>query len=305
MSDQTIQADTGPKGEARKDKGPKGFTLVSGDDGMVGPTELGKLIELRTKEKAPTAQTIRNHAAKGTLTGTKDPDQGWRFSRATAVDQWIDNRKPPKHGGKRRGAGKSKDATRPSQTLTGPVTDGYAARSAIAARMALDDQGNLGPPPANAVLVTDVMMFTRAEVKALIIFNCHDGLLTTNHLSKLEKFQDLKFKDQKLAEKNGELVKASDIADAWSVEQSRIVNQVLSVPAKIAGRLSTAAWPSDETTSAICKLLHEEGVESDTVTIIGQMLAKPADLEGRFRMIIDAMVGKMMSEVAGPPGIGD
>lgn len=298
MNHENRQADHGlPPNPAGQE-----FTLVSDSDGTIGPTELSRLIERKTGSKGPTTETIRTHAKKGTITGTKDPDRGWRFA-SSAADEWINNHPTPRRGGRRAGAGKKKhgqSGTLPSETLTGPVADAHAARDAVGGRMKPDDDGNRGPPPPNAMLISDVLSCTRDELKALVYFNGHDGLMPSAAIDRLKELQSLQLADLKLAEKRGELVEASKIALAWATEQQRIAGLVIDIAKQVAPRIANACWVSDEHCGRICSMLKHEGVGGDIISVVSHELSKPPELAGRVREMIDDAVRRVMAEVAKP-----
>ena len=272
-----------------------GFTLVAGGDGTCSTGELAAIINRRSGEK-PSTQTIRNHAEKGTITGVKEPDRGWRF-KPDAAEQYIRNRPTPKHGGKRKHA----DDGLPSQTLTGTATMARDARATIQARLTSDEHGNLPDPPANAMRLEDVLRLTEDELQAIVSIRTPTNLLDSSQLSRLDDINKLQLSAMKVKEKKGELVEGNKIARAWIDEQQRIAGYIMDVPKQVAPRIAAACWVSDEHTARICKMLKAEEVGSDIITMVANELARPPELAGRIREIIDDAVRKVFADVAAPP----
>ena len=280
---------------------PQAFTLI-GDDGTMGPSELAAAIERKTGHR-PTTQTIRNHASKGTISGQKHPKIGWRFTDL-AIEQWVRNRPTPKHGGRRKNAGKRKTDGLPSSTLTGIATRARDARQEIRAQLTPDDDGVLPEVPANAMRLIDVLRCTQEQVEAIVSIRTPVELMDSVQIARLDEINKLQHSSLKLAKEKGELVEARTVSAAWLEEQTRIANLVLNMPKAVSGRLAAACWISDEHRHRICSMIKEAGVDKDIITALSHELARPPEMVGRIRAMLDDALRKVMAEVAGADDAG-
>lgn len=277
------------------------FTLAT-EDATIGPTELAALIARKTNSEPPTTQTIRNHAEKGTISGTKTP-AGWRFDRS-AADEWVRNVPSPRKGGKRRGAGRKK--SQGPRPLTQAASDHDHARRAIRDRMTPDENGVKDPPPPGAMRLIDVLGCTRAELMALVVHGGPDeSLLGDAQVRRLREVQELATAQLKLDKERGQLVPVERIATAWAEAIAPIAASVEDLPKRVAQRVANACWPGDEKRATIARVLKHHAVDPAVISAVLGELARPPELPGRVRVMIADEVGRVMSEIAGSPeGIG-
>lgn len=274
---------------------PDSFTLAP-EDNTLSTGELADLVARRTGTR-PTTQTVRNHAERGTIRGTKDPERGWRFPPA-AVDEWVRNAATPRTGGKRRGAGrKPRSGDKP---LTRVATDIRAAREAVRERLTADDQGQLPPvDPARMMRTIDVLRCTREELRALVSFGGPDeSLLGDAQLRRVSEWLDLQTKQLRLDKEKGTLVPVAEVADAWAEAAAGVAGRLEAIPRQLAPRLAEVCWPGDTTRKTIAQTLKAAGVDGAVISAVLGELARPATLVGRVRKEIEHAVGQAMGGIA-------
>lgn len=273
------------------------FELAS-ESPVVGPTEMARIIGRQTGN-TPTPQTIRNHADKGTITGTKTP-QGWKFDPAVVLAEWAANVRTTTHGGKRRNAGRKPGHA--DTPLTKATTNARDAMEAIREQMTPDGDGNLPDPPRGAMLVTDLLRLTEEQLNALVAINVHGrSLLSTTHLERLDRINKLHRSDMQLKKEKGELVPAGEIADAWRQAVSGVANVLEAMPKKTAARIANACWPGDSTRKTIARTLKAAEVDPTVISAVLGTLAQPPELVGRVRQLLDKEIGDAMHTIAEGP----
>jgi hypothetical protein len=261
----------------------------------VGPTEMARIIgrELGT---APTAQTVRNHADKRTITGTKTAD-GWKFDPAVVVAEWRANVRTTAHGGRRRNAGR-KTAT-PEPALTKATTRARDALEDIREQNTPDADGNLPEHPRGAMLVTDLLRLTEDQLDALVAVHVRGrAVLDNTHIDRLEAIKKLQRTDLQLKKEKGELVEAAKVADAWRVALAGVANALESMPKRVSSRVAAACWPGDNTRKSVAQTLKAAGVEPAVISAVLGILAQPPELVGRVRQMLDKEVGDAMHAIA-------
>ena len=289
-----IDNDTGARGDG-------GFVLEPGG-GLVTTGTLARLIGRKTGY-TPTTQTIVNHTIKekdgaGFLVAQKAEGK-WMYDPVDALGRWESSYTRPTHGGRRKGAGKKKHAG--PRPLTRAAADQQAAREQVRAQLTADEHGTLPEPPKGAMRLIDVLRCTSEQLRLLVSFGGpSEDLLGNAQLDRLKQVMDFKKSQLALDKEMGQLVRAASIADAWSAEQERIAGQVQGVGKRVAGRIATACWVSDQVKGDVARLLKEHGVEPPVIAAVSTLLDRPPELTARVRQYVDDEVGRVMDEVAGP-----
>jgi hypothetical protein len=258
-----------------------------------------------------TPQTVRNHAAKlageaGGGHARKDPERGWRF-KPSAVAAWKHAVPSARKGGRRRGAGRKK--TIGEGPLTKTAADVARVRSDIRDRLTADENGELPPVnPEGMIRLQDVVRCTPEELAVLASAGGPSReLMSDGQVRRHSELLANKERALKLAKEEGTLVPVAQVADAWSKEQSRVRDQIQTLPKRIGPRVAAACWVGDELVADICRTLREHGVEGSVITRVADMLARPAALSGRVRELIEAEIVAVMRSIAegGKEATGD
>lgn len=271
----------------------EGFALAEEDHFRLTTGELAKRLGV-------TSQTVRNHADKlGGAVARKDSERGWRFT-PDAIAAWKRTVPAARTGGKRRNAGRKPIAG--DKPLTQNASDIQATRKDIRERMTPDESGQLAPPPAGAMRSIDVLHCTKAELLVLVSTGGpREDLLDDPRVRRVSEVLDLQFKQTRLDKERGALVPADQVADAWSREAQRVRDRVQTLPKRVGPRVAAACWVGDELVADICRVLKDNGVEGGVITAVADMLAKPPELGGRVRALIEDEVLGVMREIAEGP----
>lgn len=274
------------------------FSLENTADGYPLSTgKLAKLIAGETNAAPPTTQTIRNHVKRGTITSCRWVGKHLRFD-ANAVQEYLANAPSTSHGGKRSNAGRKPSTPPADAPLTSRHADAAELRATIAQR-AEDKQH-----PADAVTYDDVIRMSRAELLTLAWVGLEELGLNTAAVSRIKEIQLEQAVAMKLAKERGELVKASDLAAAWSDSCQRIIESLAALPKRASGTVASVAWVPDETIDQLCSMLHHADTDPAAIDEARTLLARPADHRIRIRAAIDAELARVRDAIADAPPAG-
>lgn len=262
------------------------FTITTG--------QLAELIAKKTGEEPPTRQTIRNHRKDGKITTWKQVGKRYLFA-TEAVAEYLANAKRPKHGGKRKNAGRRKQAPPPPSELTRDAADAAAIRERI------DERYDDNERPINGLTLDDVLRLTRPELTVLARVGLDAVGLTNTTIDRIGTIQRAQNEELKLAEKRGELVKVDRLTEAWSDSLQLILTELAALPKRAADSLSSIAWISDETVDSLCSLLHREGTDAELIDDVRSMLGRPADHAIKVRALLDSHVEGVRTTIAASP----
>lgn len=275
--------------------------LVDDVTGYVGSTRFGAIVaDLLGRETPFSDETVRGWVRKGLLKVASTNGRGRLFNpaHAPAVAQ---NLPQPKHGGARRNAGrKKKHGTTDGAPLSQEMKKAAEAREALdAIKQRIDDEHD--PDPDKAVHVSELLGFTRDELRAILaVFGTGHHGLSPAKVGLLKDLVELQYKEKRLAVENGELVKKSEIIDAVRKSHAPVVEMLDQLPSSLTNELAPRVWITDvqvdRLLSMVYATLERLGVDPKHPEAIAMLdtlraeLRRPESLMATMRAIIGTAV---------------
>lgn len=277
------------------------LTLADDLTGLVGPTRIAELVaEYQGRETPYSDQSVRNWVKKGYLKPAGSNKRGKLYNPAH-VPAIAQNLPSPKHGGARRNAGRKKQV---ESTDNAPLTKEMkkAAEARDAAEAFLERiKNHEEPPPDEAVHVSELLGFTRQELRAILaMYGVREHSISPAKVDLLNKLLDLKFKDQRLEKENGELVEKSAMIDAIKDTHRPVVEMLSQLPATLLSELNPWVWLNQAAVNAVMSrvnaALSELGLDQSNETVRAMLdtlradISRPPSLDATLRALIDRTV---------------